>query len=174
MPVQWVNRPNLDFRGFSGQIASGTVKPGDRIKVLPSGKESTVARIVTMPTAISTKPPGQSVTLTLEDEIDISRGPRHAPPNEIRPKSPTSSRSASCLDGRRADPSGPALSDEDRHNRRSPRRSRARNTGIDVNTLAHEAAQDAGSQRASACATSRSKAIPFDPYDDNRRPAASS
>ncbi len=48
MPVQWVNRPNLDFRGFSGLIAAGTVKPGDRIKALPSGRESTVARIVTL------------------------------------------------------------------------------------------------------------------------------
>jgi bifunctional enzyme CysN/CysC len=74
MPVQWVNRPNLDFRGFSGQIASGTIRPGDKVKSMPSGKQSTIARIVTadgdLPEAIA----GQSVTLTLADEIDASRG----------------------------------------------------------------------------------------------------
>lgn len=74
MPVQWVNRPNLDFRGFSGQIAAGTVRPGDRVKSLPSGRESTVARIVTKPDDLAEAYAGQSVTLTLADEIDVSRG----------------------------------------------------------------------------------------------------
>jgi bifunctional enzyme CysN/CysC len=74
MPVQWVNRPNLDFRGFSGQIAAGTVKPGDRVKSLPSGRESTVARIVTKPDDLAEAYAGQSVTITLADEIDVSRG----------------------------------------------------------------------------------------------------
>ena len=74
MPVQWVNRPNLDFRGFSGLIASGSIKPGDRIRALPSGRESRVARIVTLPGDLPQAVAGQSVTLTLEDEIDISRG----------------------------------------------------------------------------------------------------
>jgi bifunctional enzyme CysN/CysC len=74
MPVQWVNRPNLDFRGFAGQIASGVVRPGDRIKALPSGRESRVARIVTHDGDLDQAVAGQSVTLTLADEIDISRG----------------------------------------------------------------------------------------------------
>ncbi|MBO9559884.1 MAG: sulfate adenylyltransferase subunit CysN [Caulobacter sp.] len=74
MPVQWVNRPNLDFRGFSGQIAAGTIKPGDRVKSLPSGRESTVARIVTKPNDLTEAYAGQSVTITLADEIDVSRG----------------------------------------------------------------------------------------------------
>ncbi|WP_029912550.1 sulfate adenylyltransferase subunit CysN [Caulobacter sp. UNC358MFTsu5.1] len=74
MPVQWVNRPNLDFRGFSGQIAAGTVRPGDRVKSLPSGRESTVARIVTKPDDLPEAYAGQSVTITLADEIDVSRG----------------------------------------------------------------------------------------------------
>ncbi|MCA8891480.1 MAG: adenylyl-sulfate kinase, partial [Hyphomonas sp.] len=65
MPVQWVNRPNLDFRGFSGQIASGTVKPGDRVKSMPSGKQSKVERIVTADGDLSEAIAGQSVTLTL-------------------------------------------------------------------------------------------------------------
>lgn len=74
MPVQWVNRPNLDFRGFSGQVASGVVRPGDRIKALPSGRESTVERIVTFRGDLPEAVAGQSVTITLKDEIDISRG----------------------------------------------------------------------------------------------------
>jgi len=74
MPIQWVNRPDLDFRGFSGLIATGTITPGDRVKVLPSGRESTVARIVTMTGDLPRAVAGQSVTITLTDEIDISRG----------------------------------------------------------------------------------------------------
>jgi len=74
LPVQWVNRPNLDFRGFSGQIAAGVVKPGDRIRVLPSGRESTVARIVVLPGDLDKAVAGQSVTITLADEVDVSRG----------------------------------------------------------------------------------------------------
>jgi len=74
LPVQWVNRPNLDFRGFSGLIASGTVKPGDAVRVLPSGKTSTVTRIVTLGGDLDQAVAGQSVTLCLADEIDCSRG----------------------------------------------------------------------------------------------------
>ena len=74
MPVQWVNRPNLDFRGFSGLIATGTVKPGDELRSLPSGKTSKVKSIVTMDGELDRAVAGQSVTITLEDEIDCSRG----------------------------------------------------------------------------------------------------
>ncbi|MGO3784457.1 MAG: sulfate adenylyltransferase subunit CysN [Vreelandella alkaliphila] len=74
MPVQWVNRPNLDFRGFSGMVSSGVVRPGDQIRVQPSGKTSTVARIYTFDGDLDEAVAGQSVTLLLEDEIDISRG----------------------------------------------------------------------------------------------------
>ena len=74
LPVQWVNRPNLDFRGFCGVITGGTVKPGDPIRAQPSGRESRVARIVAVEGDLAQAVAGQSVTLTLEDEIDISRG----------------------------------------------------------------------------------------------------
>ena len=74
MAVQWVNRPNLDFRGFAGTITAGTIAPGDAIRVLPSGKTSTVARVVTFDGDLDTAVAGQSVTLTLADEIDCSRG----------------------------------------------------------------------------------------------------
>jgi len=73
LPVQWVNRPNLDFRGFSGLIASGTVLPGDAVKIMPSARQSRVARVLIdkdLPYATA----GQSVTITLEDEVDCSRG----------------------------------------------------------------------------------------------------
>ncbi|CAB3739225.1 sulfate adenylyltransferase subunit CysN [Paraburkholderia rhynchosiae] len=73
-PVQWVNRPNLDFRGFAGTIASGVVRVGDRIRVQPSGRESTVARIVTADGDLDEAVAEQSVTLTLADEVDVSRG----------------------------------------------------------------------------------------------------
>jgi bifunctional enzyme CysN/CysC len=74
LPVQWVNRPNLDFRGFAGLIASGAVRPGDQVRVLPSGKTSTVSRIVTMDGDRDVAVAGESVTLCLADEIDCSRG----------------------------------------------------------------------------------------------------
>lgn len=74
LPVQYVNRPDLDFRGFAGTIASGTIRPGDRIKALPSRLSSTVERIVTFDGDLDEAFPGQAVTLTLTDEIDVSRG----------------------------------------------------------------------------------------------------
>ncbi|MCD1620875.1 sulfate adenylyltransferase subunit CysN [Salipiger manganoxidans] len=74
MQVQWVNRPNLDFRGFAGMIASGQVRPGDAVRVLPSGKTSSIARIVSLEGDRDLAVAGESVTLTLNDEIDCSRG----------------------------------------------------------------------------------------------------
>ena len=74
LPVQWVNRPNLDFRGFSGLISSGSVKPGDAVRVLPSGKTSTVTKIVTLDDQLDEAVAGQSVTICFADEVDCSRG----------------------------------------------------------------------------------------------------
>lgn len=74
LPVQWVNRPNLDFRGFAGQIASGSVATGDPVRLLPSGRLSHIARIVTMDGELAAGVAGQSVTVTLTDEVDCSRG----------------------------------------------------------------------------------------------------
>src|SRR5213593_3786137 len=73
-PVQWVNRQSMDFRGFSGTIASGVARPGDRISVQPSGRETRIARIATFDGDKSEAVAGESITLTLTDEIDISRG----------------------------------------------------------------------------------------------------
>ena len=74
MPVQWVNRPNQDFRGFSGQIAAGAIEPGAEVRVLPSGRVSRVERIVTADGDLDQAVAGQSVTLTLADQVDCSRG----------------------------------------------------------------------------------------------------
>src|SRR4051794_2683828 len=74
MPVQWVNRPNQHFRGFSGQIASGTMGPGTEVRVLPSGRTTRIERIVTMDGELDEAIAGQSVTVTLTDEVDCSRG----------------------------------------------------------------------------------------------------
>jgi sulfate adenylyltransferase subunit 1 len=73
-PVQFVNRPNAGFRGFSGSIAAGEIRPGDRVQALPSGRQSRVKEIVTADGSLSVARLGQAVTLTLQDEIDISRG----------------------------------------------------------------------------------------------------
>jgi bifunctional enzyme CysN/CysC len=74
MPVQWVNRPNQNFRGFSGQIASGLMAPGAEVRVLPSGRMTRISRIATMDGDLEEAVAGQSVTVTFEDEIDCSRG----------------------------------------------------------------------------------------------------
>ena len=74
MPVQWVNRPNPDFRGFAGLVTDGQIRPGDSIRVLPSGRTTTVSRIVTSGADLAVAAAGQSVTITLADELDCSRG----------------------------------------------------------------------------------------------------
>lgn len=73
-PVQYVNRPDLDFRGYSGTVSSGVLYQGQQIKVLPSGKQTTIKRIVTFDGDLTQAKAGQAITLVLADEIDISRG----------------------------------------------------------------------------------------------------
>ena len=95
LPVQWINRPNLDFRGFVGTVASGRVAVGDAVVVAGSGRSSTVARIVTFDGDLPAASAGDAVTLTLADEIDVARGDVLAHPARGRPSAtaspPTSS-----------------------------------------------------------------------------------
>ena len=74
MPVQWVNRPNQDFRGFAGQVASGTAAPGDEVRILPSGRQTRIERLITADGELDRAVAGQSMTLALADEVDCSRG----------------------------------------------------------------------------------------------------
>ncbi|MEM5502312.1 sulfate adenylyltransferase subunit CysN [Ahrensia kielensis] len=166
LPVQWVNRPNLDFRGFAGQIAGGTIKPGDKIKVLPSAKESTVKSIVTMDGELDEAVAGQSITLTLNDEIDISRGDlicKAEQPAEI---------------GSQFEAKIIWMSDE----KMFPGRTYIMKCGtsnaqatlatpkykIDVNTMAHEATRNLMLNEIGICNVSLDRNIAFDPYSANR------
>jgi bifunctional enzyme CysN/CysC len=85
-PVQWVNRPNAEFRGYAGQIVSGSVRPGDRVRVLPGGHESRIARIVTAHGDLERAQAGQSVTLTLDSELSVSRGDLLAASESLPPE----------------------------------------------------------------------------------------
>ena len=82
-PVQWVNRPNLDFRGFSGTLAAGILKKGDPVMALPSRKTSRVKAIVTYDGELAEAFPPQAITVTLEDEIDVSRGDTLVRPDDL-------------------------------------------------------------------------------------------
>jgi len=166
LPVQWVNRPNLDFRGFSGTIAGGRIRPGDTVVVAKSGKTSKVARIVThdgdLPEAVA----GDAVTLTLADEVDISRGDVLAAP-DARPA--VSSQFAAhllwmaeeeLLPGRQyllklGTATVPAQVSTLKHK-------------VDVNTLEHLAGKTLALNEVGYCNFATAQPLAFDPYKDNR------
>ncbi len=166
MPVQWVNRPNLDFRGFSGRIVGGSIKPGDPIRVLPSGTTSCVDRIVTMDGDLDEAIAGQSVTITLTDEIDASRGDLicagEAPAevadqfeahvvwmheDEMLPGRPYLMKIGTRVVG--ATIAHPKYR-------------------VDVNNLDHLAANTLALNEIGVCNISLDRKIPFDPYSNNR------
>ena len=167
MPVQWVNRPNLDFRGFSGLVASGTIKPGDRIRALPSGRESRVARIVTLPGDLDQAVAGQSVTLTLEDEIDISRGDVIASANAPAPVANQFEATLVWMDDEPLPPGRTYLL------KLGARTVSASVTDIkhrvNINTLEHTAAKRLELNEIGVCNLSLDQAIPFEAYADNRQ-----
>jgi bifunctional enzyme CysN/CysC len=166
MAVQWVNRPDLDFRGFSGLIASGQVAPGDCVRVAPSGRISRVARIVTRDGDLPRAAAGRSVTLTLEDEIDISRGDMIAAADaapEVADQFETTivwMADASMTPGRAywlkiGTKLVSAQIKEIAH-------------GIDVNTLEETPARFLGLNEIAVCSLVLDRPIPFDPYTENR------
>ena len=166
MPVQWVNRPNLDFRGFSGQISSGTVRPGDQVKSMPSGKQSTIERIVTATGDLESAVAGQSVTLTLADEIDCSRGDvlvTADDPSEVSDQFQVRLLWMSekpLLPGRRYLMKIGAKTVTATVN--------APKYGIDVNTLMDTPAKTMELNQIGVTTLSLDQAITFDPYDANR------
>jgi bifunctional enzyme CysN/CysC len=164
--VQWVNRPNLDFRGFSGLIASGTVQPGDKVKVLPSGRESKVARIVTLAGDLDPAVAGQSVTITLKDEIDVSRGDVLATAGDPPQVSDQFEATVVWFDDEHLLSGRPYLM-----------KIGARTVGasvtdlkyrVNVNTLEHTAAKQLELNEIGICNLSLDRAIPFESYADNR------
>jgi bifunctional enzyme CysN/CysC len=166
LPVQWVNRPDLDFRGFAGTIASGVVKPGDRVRVQPSGKESRVVRIVTQGGDLAQAAAGQSITLTLADEIDVSRGDL------------ISAADAPAEVADQFEATVVWLSDEPMLRGRSYLMKVGTKTvtatiaplkyQVDVDTLAHLAAEKLELNQIGVCELELDQPIAFDAYTDNR------
>jgi bifunctional enzyme CysN/CysC len=166
LPVQWVNRPNLDFRGFAGTLASGIVRQGERIRVLPSGRESTVTRIVTMDGDLDHAVAGQSVTLTLADEIDISRGDVIASPADL----PGVADQFECVVVWMSDE--PMLPGRPYWLKIGTRQVSATITEpkykVNVNTLEHVAAKKLELNEIGICNLSLDQPVAFDPYDQCR------
>ncbi len=166
LPVQWVNRPNLDFRGFAGTVAGGVVKPGDRIRVQPSGKESRVARIVSYDGDLEQAVAGQSVTLILEDEIDISRGDVVSTAD-----SPASvaDQFETTLVWMHDDPMLPGRSYLLKIGARTVAATITHiKYQVNVNTLEHIAAKTLELNAIGVCNLSLDRPVAFDPYTENR------
>ncbi|MFO1506735.1 MAG: sulfate adenylyltransferase subunit CysN [Lysobacterales bacterium] len=165
-PVQWVNRPHLDFRGFSGTIAGGVVKPGDRVRAQPSGRESTIRRIVTADGDLPVAVAGQAVTLTLADEIDSSRG-------DMISAAESPAEVADQFEATIVWMADDAM---------LPERSYLLKLGtlttsaavteikykVNVNTLEHLAAKTFELNEIGVCNIALDRAVPFDPYKANR------
>jgi bifunctional enzyme CysN/CysC len=164
--VQWVNRPDLNFRGYSGVVVGGTVRPGDRVRIVPSGVESTVTRVVTYDGDLEEAVAGESVTLCLADEIDVSRGDvvaaATAPPSvadqfethivwmsedEMLPARRYLVKMGATTVG--------ATIDHPKHQ-------------VNVNTLEHVAAKTLELNQIGICNVYLDRPIPFDPYVENR------
>jgi bifunctional enzyme CysN/CysC len=166
LPVQWVNRPNLDFRGFAGTITAGTIRPGDEVVVPASGQKSRVKRIVTFDGDLTVAAAGQAVTLTLEDEIDISRGDLLVAAT-ARP---------ACAEQFEAHlvwmQDEPLLLNRDYLLKIGattvPVQISELQHKINVNTLEEEAGKTLSLNEIGVCLVSASKAITFDPYRQNR------
>ncbi|CAN5246255.1 sulfate adenylyltransferase subunit CysN [soil metagenome] len=169
-PVQWVNRPNLDFRGFSGTIASGVIHPGDRIAVAASGRESTIARIVTADGDLAEARAGDAVTLTLTDEVDIARGDIIAPAKE-RPE--VADQFAAHVLWMHEDallPGRPYLMRIGTSY--VPVRVTALKHKVDVETLDQAAGKTLAMNEIGFCNLSTSTPVAFDAYADNRETGA--
>ncbi|WP_371227279.1 sulfate adenylyltransferase subunit CysN [Pseudomonas sp. QE6] len=166
LPVQWVNRPNLDFRGFSGNIAAGSIRVGERIRVLPSGQQSTVSGILGTSGSQEEAVCGQAVTLTLEDEIDISRGDLITPADAPAEVADQFEATLVWMDQDALLPGRPYLL-----------KIGTRTVGmsctslkhrVDVNSLEHLAARTLELNEIGVCNLNLDRPIAFDAYADNR------
>ncbi|WPP46394.1 sulfate adenylyltransferase subunit CysN [Pseudomonas sp. AN-1] len=166
LPVQWVNRPNLDFRGFAGNVAAGSIRVGECIRVLPAGKQSRVAGILGMTGEQQEAVCGQAVTLTLEDEIDISRGDLIALADAPAAVADQFEATLVWMGEEPMLPGRPYLM-----------KIGCRTLGmscatlkhkVDVNSLEHLAAKTLALNEIGVCNLGLDLPIPFDPYADNR------
>jgi bifunctional enzyme CysN/CysC len=166
MPVQWVNRPDLDFRGFSGTVVGGTVQPGDAIRVLPSGRTSTVARIVTFDGDRDLAVTDESVTLTLTDEIDISRGDLLVAADDAPVLADQFEAHVVWMSEEALAPGRPYVL---KCGARTVSASlSAPEYAVNVNTLEETAVATLELNEIGVCRVSLDQAIPFDVYADNR------
>jgi len=169
-PVQWVNRPNLDFRGFSGSVASGVIKPGDRVVVAASGKESTVARLVTADGDLPEARAGDAITLTLADEVDVARGDIIARADS-RPE--VVDQFAAHVLWMAEDAMLPGRSYLMRIGTKYvPARITSLKHKVDVNTLEHMAAKTLALNEIGLCNVATAVPVAFDPYAENRETGA--
>jgi len=166
LPVQWVNRPSADFRGFAGLIASGSVRKGDRIRVLPAGRESRIARILTGSADREAAVAGQSVTVTLDSEVDVSRGDVLAAAGD--PPQVASQFEATLVWMHDA----PMLQGRAYLMKAGTRTVSATvaplKYKINVNTLEHAPAEKLELNDIGVCELELDRAIPFEPYAQNR------
>jgi len=166
MPVQWVNRPDLDFRGFSGLIVGGSVRLGDSVRALPSGRTSTVARLSTFDGDLDTAVAGQSVTVVLEDEIDVSRGDVLCSDDQPAEIADQFEAHLVWMDDHEMLPGRPyliklgtslvgATFSQPKYK-------------VNVNTMEHLAARTLELNEIGVCTVSTDRMVPFDPYVSNR------
>ena len=166
MPVQWVNRPNSNFRGFSGLIASGETKIGDKVRLHPGGKESTIESIVTWEGELQQASAGQSVTITLNDEIDVSRGDIIATPTDPCGES---DQFQSRILWMSADAMIPGRQYIFKSNTQSATLTLGKlKHRIEVNTLDHLPAKTLELNEIGVCNISLDKRIAYDSYDNNQ------
>jgi bifunctional enzyme CysN/CysC len=166
MRVQWVNRPNLNFRGFCGTIASGRIHPGDEIVVTSSGQSGRIARIVTMDGDLSEAVAGQAITLTLDDEIDISRGDLLATADALPNHSERYEAKLVWLHEEALRPGHSYLLKAGATT--APAKVETLQHKINVNTLQEEPGVTLELNEVGACVLNISRDISFDTYRDNR------
>ena len=166
MPVQYVNRPNLDFRGFSGTVVGGTVAPGDAVTVLPAGTRSAVARVVTEDGDLASATAGQSITITLADEIDVSRGDVLSSARDAAHVADQFEAHIIWMSEHTMRPVRPYLL---KHGTRTVNVTLSQpKYKVNVNTLEKTAATTLALNEIGVCNLSLDRPIPFDPYAENR------
>jgi len=169
-PVQYVIRPNLDFRGFAGQVASGVVRPGDPVMVMPSGRTTRIQSVTTYDGDLPKAFPPMSVTLCLEDEVDISRGDMLVPPQHPPHVARRFEATMVWMNHKALEPGRPYLI---KHTTQQVGATVAAvRHRVNINTLEHEPAEVLGFNEIGAVLVETKRPLFFDAYDENRATGA--